>query len=1072
MKITLQNFRCFKEKVIEIPQGNISLLKGESGRGKTTLIESCRWCLFSGLRNIYPLNFKPSSSNQTIVSIEFPGQKLRKIVRSSPPEQLKVYVKKDKGSLEPYIPSSIEEEEFDILESESAQRYIETIFSSKDIWIASSYIAQGERSPLMTYSNAEKTNLLCSILFGDKFNSDTNTYDNPDFYSTKIDSELNEVSTKLSVQTSSFNTLYAKYMELINSYKPKENPYWKSIPNKEAIDELQSKVLDLRLSISNITKELVETTSKEKEKELLLERLRDLSEKIKLFESMNSHDLVNYLQETRNEISSLEISIQEMNTLYLSILAKEQQRNFLEEKLNQYKSSLESFDKEIKNGNIEIIKDELNVKITLKQTYEKECMQVKLLESEKSRLETKLSSLQTSLESIQNYLKKYTIQDIDILRSLIQNTKSYQKLKDIQSKEPEQIHFPYNDEEIIEMQRSLPVFISEYNQNYKIALHYKLIQENQDITEQTEEAVQQNLAKIKKVLDFVEIMKKELEHKQRHVENDTKREILQNSIELLKSELREYEKQISEIPIQNLETYITMKTEIQMNIGDCLQCPDCNTHLELNGNKLCKLTKPRYSKEDGKKRIELLNKLSDLLKQIKAKESELEYLQKEKDSLPVPKSEYTSEQVITTYNDEVVIKYKSFHDGVSKFKFNIVNKFAKTSSYAEELLKQIPLYQKRKIWENEFKQAKQVYSVDETLEILTIEKLRDYEQAIIELPMYISKEKQYQDSLKETSESFEKLRLDLIKLKSLDNLTSLLELLETEIKNLESMKSQILDYTKLCESIKSTTADLEKICIQKSSETIQESLTKLKTKSQNLKETLSGYSQFEVLTEEYRTIESKLKTIIIQKSSQELSTLLESTNRLIDSYEDYIQEGKQLVLMVNTRAELESTQKVMMELTNQQSHLNRLRMLIIEVTNSSLQNLVDSINACTNSILEDLFENDIKLELKLFKEDKKTNNLKPRINFAIYYNNNTYDSIMGLSGGEKDRISLALTIALACVNPSPVLFLDETMSSINQDLRESSIEVLKKFVVNQSQKTVLLVEHNIVEGYLDSIIEL
>lgn len=1065
MKITLQNFRCFKEKTLDIPQGNISLLKGESGKGKTTLIESVKFALYGNLRNIYPLNFKPSSTNQTVVALEFPGQKLQKIIRSSPPEQLKVYVKKESDA-------SDSKEEFDILESEAAQRYIETIFSSKDIWIASSYIAQGERSPLMTYSNSEKTNLLCSILFGDKFNSDINTFDNPDFYSTKIDSELNDVSTKLSIQTSSFNSLYTKYMELINNYKPKENPYWKSIPNKEDIDELESKISNLRLSIYDITKELVETTSKEKEKELLLERLQSLEEKIKLFESMNSNDLVKYLQETREEISSLEISIQEMNTLYLSTAAKEQQRDFLQEKLNQYKSSIDSFSEDIRIGNLDLIKEELESKALLKQTYEKECMQVKLFESEKSRLESKLSSLQSSLESIQNSLKKYTIQDIDILRSLVQNTKSYQKLKDIQSKEPEQINFPYSDEEIVEMQRSLPVFISEYNQNYKIALQYKIIQEHQDITSQTDEAVQQHLAKIKKVLDFVEIMKKELEYKERYIQNDNKRIILEQDIEILRSELKENEKQISEIPIQNLETYITMKTEIQMNIGDCLQCPDCNTNLELNGSRLCKLTKPRYSKEDGKKRIELLNKLSDMLKQIKTKESELEYLQKEKDSLPVPKPEYTSEQAVKTYNDEVVMKYKTFHDAVTKFKIGIMNKFAKTSILAEDLLKQIPLYQKRKSWENEFTQAKQTYSIDESLEILSLEKLREYEQAIIELPMFLSKEKQYQDTLKETSETLEKIKLDLLKLKSLEELTSLLQIIEDKIKLLEKTKIQILEYTKLSELIKSADTDLEKIIIQTSSESIQESLTKLKTKSQNLKETLSGYSQFEVLTEEYRTVESKLKSIVIVKSSQELSNLLESTNQTIVSYEEYVQEGKQLVLMVNTRNELESTQKLMMELTTQQSHLNRLRMLIIEVTNSSLQNLVDSINACTNSILEDLFENDIKLELKLFKEDKKTNNMKPRINFAIYYNNNTYDSILGLSGGEKDRISLALTIALACVNPSPVLFLDETMSSINQDLRESSIEVLKKFVVNQSQKTVLLVEHNIVEGYLDSIIEL
>jgi predicted ATP-binding protein involved in virulence len=43
MKITLQNFRCFKEKTLDIPQGNISLLKGESGKGKTTILESINY---------------------------------------------------------------------------------------------------------------------------------------------------------------------------------------------------------------------------------------------------------------------------------------------------------------------------------------------------------------------------------------------------------------------------------------------------------------------------------------------------------------------------------------------------------------------------------------------------------------------------------------------------------------------------------------------------------------------------------------------------------------------------------------------------------------------------------------------------------------------------------------------------------------------------------------------------------------------------------------------------------------------------------------------------------------------
>jgi DNA repair exonuclease SbcCD ATPase subunit len=173
MRVLIENFRCFKEKKLEFPNGNISLLKGESGRGKSTILQSIFWCLFGNLRNIYPLNFKPSSANQTKVTLEFPGQKLRYIIRSQPPEQIKIFVQKDG--------TKPEDKDFDVLESEAAQRYIESVFGTKDIWYVSSYLAQGERSPLMTNSNSDKINLLCEILFGNKFNSETNNYDNPDW---------------------------------------------------------------------------------------------------------------------------------------------------------------------------------------------------------------------------------------------------------------------------------------------------------------------------------------------------------------------------------------------------------------------------------------------------------------------------------------------------------------------------------------------------------------------------------------------------------------------------------------------------------------------------------------------------------------------------------------------------------------------------------------------------------------------------------------------------------------------------------------------------------------------------
>jgi DNA repair exonuclease SbcCD ATPase subunit len=155
MKVQISNFRCFKQKVFEFPESKLILLKGGSGIGKSTTLEAIRWCLFGNLRNIYPSGGNSTSSNPTVVFVDF---EYLKIYRSQPPENLRLWAKKDSQS-----------ENFDIyLENESAQKYIDGIFGSKEIWYSSSYIPQGERCPLMTQSNVDKMNLLCDILFGNR----------------------------------------------------------------------------------------------------------------------------------------------------------------------------------------------------------------------------------------------------------------------------------------------------------------------------------------------------------------------------------------------------------------------------------------------------------------------------------------------------------------------------------------------------------------------------------------------------------------------------------------------------------------------------------------------------------------------------------------------------------------------------------------------------------------------------------------------------------------------------------------------------------------------------------------
>jgi ABC-type Mn2+/Zn2+ transport system ATPase subunit len=106
--------------------------------------------------------------------------------------------------------------------------------------------------------------------------------------------------------------------------------------------------------------------------------------------------------------------------------------------------------------------------------------------------------------------------------------------------------------------------------------------------------------------------------------------------------------------------------------------------------------------------------------------------------------------------------------------------------------------------------------------------------------------------------------------------------------------------------------------------------------------------------------------------------------------------------------------------------------------------------------------------LELFKRVKSTNQLKAQINFVIFYKGCEYNSIDCLSGGEADRVSLAFTIALNRISSSPLILLDECMSSLDQDIREQCLDCLKTL----TGKTILLINHDGVEGHYDNVIKL
>ena len=151
--------------------------------------------------------------------------------------------------------------------------------------------------------------------------------------------------------------------------------------------------------------------------------------------------------------------------------------------------------------------------------------------------------------------------------------------------------------------------------------------------------------------------------------------------------------------------------------------------------------------------------------------------------------------------------------------------------------------------------------------------------------------------------------------------------------------------------------------------------------------------------------------------------------------------------------------------------LEKLKAKAIEVECQVLQTTVDSINLVfISDIATRLFDDPITISLSLFKTLKSKDRVKPTVNLSINYRGGEYDNITQLSGGEGDRISLAITIALARLNSSPFLLLDECMASLDADLKECSVDVLRHFLGNT--KTIISVLHEGTEGYFDDIISL
>lgn len=265
---------------------------------------------------------------------------------------------------------------------------------------------------------------------------------------------------------------------------------------------------------------------------------------------------------------------------------------------------------------------------------------------------------------------------------------------------------------------------------------------------------------------------------------------------------------------------------------------------------------------------------------------------------------------------------------------------------------------------------------------------------------------------------------------------------------------------------------------------------KIQIQKQN-KEKLNSYEkQIKILSREFKNVtealhhtEEKFKskypkirqTDIIEEEiashTEEISQLKkkidlhEENVRKIEEYKKYKEELSRYTEWIKKVQDLTETEQ---KARKRYAAATLLKDKILEAESLAILNVINSINVHAQEYLDIFFPVDpIVVRLLPFKTTKKKTS-KPQVNLEIDYKGMEADISM-LSGGELARVVLAYTLALAEIFNSPMIMLDESTASLDQDMTSIVMDGIRK---NFADKLIVIIAHQVISGDFDRQIAL
>ena len=964
MKLTLENFRCYKHKIIEFKPESVNLISGVSGIGKSTIFSAIAWCLY-GSRSIITLPYS-SEAKTTRITFQLPGIGIQ-ILRQARPNLLNITYKDKK------------------YDSDEAQNIINELFgANEDIWSCSSYVVQSEKNIIFSIPQNERLGILNAIAYGNN---------EPSVYKTKIKDKIKDIQIKYDAVCEQEKSDLAKFKVLTNN-----------------LSSEISKLLP-ELTKSKIKKSIENTKDSIAKNEAMIKQLKtaysEYSKKKSEYDSIQD-----MLSKDSNQLSVLE------NSYSIESESFDELRSKL---ASDYKTNKESIQSKLSELNLQYKKN-LGIELEYKK-QQAQMMRLNQLKANRCELEDKL--LEFSIINVNNHLK---LKDSILSKKYLTEYEKYTELKDLTEKLNdfiERVNCAFqninniSESNVFDILKENSHKKAEYNvYTQNLTKHSKSLQlkidEFEKLTKDEDFYVIWNIPEFD---EFMQSLKIDNQNTFVNIKNNNYPEICKAIIKYSSDIINTFEQNLSDetTHLNTLESSKEKTLKIRnsfLSSSETLKCPNCSCALIMNTEE--KLQKVEI---DEKKYEQYTKKLTQIQASIKE-----------------------SKESITEFTR--IIKY-----------------YQKMSDYSKKLVDSITSF-------NEFESNKPIYiNFTEEFDSVRFYRLKNYK---------------FEFDFNNFSIEFYNTLHQIFSLQnSIDEIDSKIQNINFNIsqpiseKDYNECSQELSMYPKMKSELETLLKSMNLLENEISVKT--DKIKKLEQSIQKLKSVIESYKNHGIV-EEYNSILKDLcDLLMLNNTTSEIHSKFQES---ISSLQSQIQTSKDLIRdynlasdVIEFQRELEETKLVIEQYSDDSESYQKILKVIESVENSSLYEIIDLLNSILKEITSELFEDEIDVKFRLYKENK-TGNVKNEVGIDIEYKNTSIKNINMLSGGEVSRISIATTIAFNVITNSPFILFDESIGTLDEENTEKVIDAITNVCVKKYNKTVLIIAHSQIEGRFDNVIHL